>query len=66
MLFKIRASISSWPSIKRFKRMPTMLTTVIKRSYDKFSLPHRKVSVSLQCHQSEASYWERSQYSMGT
>ena len=66
MLFKIRASISSWPSIKRFKRMPTMLTTVIKRSYDKFSLPHRKVSVSLQCHQSEASYWERSQYSRGT
>ena len=51
MLFKIRASISSWP-----KGMPTMLTTVIKRSYDKFSLPHRKVSVSLQCHQSEASY----------
>ena len=61
MLFKIRASILSWP-----KRMPTMLTTVIKRSYDKFSLPHRKVSVSLQCHQSEASYWERSQYSRGT
>ena len=46
--------------------MPTILTTVIKRSYDKFSLPHRKVSVSLQCHQSEASYWERSQYSRGT